>query len=181
MMIHKLADVQSLKIGAQTLVWQYCVILEGATIGNYGNINCNVFIENDVVIGDYVTIKPGVQIWDGMRIGNRVFIGGNVCFTNDLYPRSRQKPERFLPITIEDGVSIGANSTILPNVTLHKYAMIGAATVITKSVPPYTLWVGNPAKLSGYVTTNGKVIDLNLYDKENIQYTLIDGEPVALI
>ena len=89
--IHQLADVQSLQIGEDTSIWQFCVILKNAKIGKNCNINCNVFIENDVVIGDNVTIKPGVQIWDGIEIEDHVFIGPNATFTNDLFPRSKNK------------------------------------------------------------------------------------------
>ena len=144
--IHPLADVQSQSIGTDTLVWQFVVILPGAVIGNYCNINCQVFIENDVRIGDNVTIKPGVQIWDGLRIGNNVFIGPNVTFTNDKYPRSKQYPDKFQSTIIEDGVSIGAGAIILGGVKISKNAMIGAGSIVTKDIPENELWVGNPAR-----------------------------------
>ena len=144
--IHSLADVQSENIGKDTFVWQYTVILKEAIIGNNCNINCQVFIENDVIIGDNVTIKPGVQIWDGLRIENNVFIGPNVTFTNDRYPRSKQYPEEFQQTLIEKGASIGANATILGGITIGENALIGAGSVVTKDVPANELWVGNPAK-----------------------------------
>jgi UDP-2-acetamido-3-amino-2,3-dideoxy-glucuronate N-acetyltransferase len=144
--IHPLADVQSIEIGKNTLIWQFCVILKGAIIGDDCNINCHVFIENDVTIGNRVTIKPGVQIWDGITIGDNVFIGPNVTFTNDLMPRSKQYPEAFLKTTIKSGASIGANATILPGITIGENAMIGAGSVVLKNIPPNTVWVGNPAK-----------------------------------
>lgn len=144
--IHPLADVQSTKIGANTNVWQFCVILKEAVIGENCNINCQVFIENDVVIGDNVTIKPGVQIWDGLRIEDHVFIGPNVTFTNDRYPRSKQYPEEFQQTVIREGASIGANATILGGVTIGESALIGAGSVVTKDVPANELWVGNPAR-----------------------------------
>lgn len=144
--LHKLADVQSQNIGPNTLVWQFCVILPGAIIGDNCNINCQVFIENDVIIGDNVTIKPGVQIWDGIIIEDNVFIGPNVTFTNDLKPRSKVYPEKFLKTIIKKGASIGANATILPGLVIGENAIIGAGAVVLKDVPANTVWVGNPAK-----------------------------------
>ena len=146
MKIHPSADVQSLNIGSGTAVWQFCVILPGAWIGSDCNINCHVFIENDVVIGNNVTIKPGVQIWDGITIEDNVFIGPNATFTNDIKPRSKQYPEKFLRTVVKTGASIGANATILPGITIGEHAMIGAGAVVTKDVPANTTWVGNPAK-----------------------------------
>lgn len=144
--IHPLADVQTEKIGENTSVWQFCVVLPNAQIGDNCNINCQVFIENDVKIGNNVTIKPGVQIWDGLRIEDNVFIGPNVTFTNDRYPRSKQYPEEFQQTLIKKGASIGANTTILGGITIGENTLIGAGSVVTKDVPANELWVGNPAK-----------------------------------
>jgi acetyltransferase-like isoleucine patch superfamily enzyme len=145
-MIHRLADVQSEHIGEGTTIWQFCVVLRDAKIGKNCNINCQVFIENDVTIGDRVTIKPGVQIWNGITIEDDVFIGPNVTFTNDLMPRSKQYPESFLKTIVKKGVSIGANATILPGITIGEKAMIGAGSVVTKNIPSNTVWAGNPAR-----------------------------------
>lgn len=146
MIIHPLSDVQSQKIGNGTTIWQYCVILKGANIGKNCNINCQVFIENDVIIGNNVTIKPGVQIWDGITIEDDVFIGPNATFTNDMKPRSKQYPEKFLRTLVQKGASIGANATILPGITIGEGAMIGAGSVVIKDIPANTTWVGNPAR-----------------------------------
>lgn len=176
--IHPTAEVQSAMIGDGTKIWQNCVILKNAMIGKNCNINFNVFIENDVVIGDNVTIKSGVQIWDGLRVGNNVFIGPNATFTNDMLPRSKYYPESFKKTTIEDVASIGANATILAGITISKYTMIGAGSVLTKSTPPFSLWYGNPAIHKGYVTKEGKVISLNFKDKAGNSYVLVNNEPV---
>lgn len=146
MKIHPSADVQSKNIGKNTQVWQFCVILPNAVIGENCNINCQVFIENDVLIGNNVTIKPGVQIWDGITIEDGVFIGPNVTFTNDMHPRSKQYPETFLRTIVKKGASIGANATILPGITIGENAMIGAGSVVLKSIPDNTVWAGNPAR-----------------------------------
>jgi acetyltransferase-like isoleucine patch superfamily enzyme len=144
-MIHQKSDVQTNNIGKGTTVWQYVVILPGAVIGENCNINCHCFIENDVVIGNNVTIKSGVYLWDGMTIGDNVQIGPNVTFTNDRYPRSKQKFE-LQRIIIKDNASIGAGCVILGGTTIGEYAMIGAGSVVTKNVPANQLWFGNPAK-----------------------------------
>ena len=155
MSIHPSSDVKSYRIGKNTQIWQYCVVLSNAIIGEDCNINANVFIENDVIIGDRVTIKSGVQVWDGITIENDVFIGPNVTFTNDLYPRSKQYPEKFISIDVKQGASIGANSTILPNVKIGEFSMIGAGSVVTKDVLPFELVYGNPAKHKGWVGNLG--------------------------
>ena len=165
--IHPLADVQSQNIGAGTRIWQFVVVLPHAVIGEGCNINCQVFIENDVQIGDRVTVKPGVQIWDGIKIEDDVFVGPNVTFVNDTYPRSKQYPEKFMPIHIGKGASIGANSTILGGITIKPFAMIGAGSVVTKDIEPYTLWLGNPAKQRGYITNKGLVLNMNLLHVES--------------
>lgn len=145
-MIHKLSDVQSENIGKSTNVWQFCVVLAGAKIGDNCNICANVFIENDVVVGDNVTVKCGVQLWDGVTLEDNVFVGPNVTFTNDLYPRSKNHPKEYAKTVIKKGASIGANSTIVCGHTIGENAMIGAGSVVTKDVPAGELWAGNPAK-----------------------------------
>jgi acetyltransferase-like isoleucine patch superfamily enzyme len=149
--IHPLSDVQSTQIGTGTRIWQFCVVLENAKIGKDCNICSHVFIENDVVIGDRVTLKCGVQIWDGIRIADDVFIGPNVTFTNDPFPRSRQQPATYPVTAIAKGASIGANATILPGILIGSGAMIGAGAVVTRNVPDNAVVKGNPAVVSGYV------------------------------
>ncbi len=145
--IHPLSDVKATAIGSGTRIWQYCVILPDAKIGTGCNICAHVLIENDVIVGDNVTVKSGVQLWDGLRIGNDVFIGPNVTFTNDIFPRSKQRPDQFLQTLVGAGASIGANATILPGITIGAGAMIGAGTVVTQTVPPRMLVVGNPGRV----------------------------------
>ncbi len=144
--IHPLSDVQSSTIGIDTKVWQYCIILEKAIIGNNCNICAHCFIENDVIIGNNVTIKSGVYVWDGIRIDDNVFIGPNVTFTNDKYPRSKKYPSTFQNTVIKNGASIGAGSVLLGNIEIGENSMIGAGSVVTKNIPPNELWVGSPAK-----------------------------------
>jgi UDP-2-acetamido-3-amino-2,3-dideoxy-glucuronate N-acetyltransferase len=173
--IHALSDVQSVKIGRGTVIWQFVVILKDAVIGEFCNINCNVFIENDVEIGDYVTVKSGVQLWDGVRIMDNVFIGPNVTFTNDHVPRSKRTPNSFKKTIIGKGASLGANSTIIGGVEIGEYSLIGAGSIVTKSTPPFTVWYGNPAVHKGFVTKSGKLLKLDLKDENNKQYKFIDN------
>jgi UDP-2-acetamido-3-amino-2,3-dideoxy-glucuronate N-acetyltransferase len=178
--IHPLADVQCKSIGEGTQIWQFAIVLPGANIGRHCNINCHTFIENDVVIGDYVTVKSGVYIWDGIRVEDHVFIGPNVTFTNDHFPRSRQRPEQFRGACLKNNASIGANATILGSVTIGSYALVGAGSVVTRDVPDHALVYGNPARQHGWVDENG--IPLRQIDKAKWQsesgkeYRVADGK-----
>ena len=137
-MIHPLSEKKKKNIGGNTNIWQFCVILKNAQIGANCNICSHVFIENDVKIGNNVTIKNGVQIWDGIEIEDNVFIGPNVTFCNDRYPKSGNKNFKPEKIIIKKGASIGANSTILPGVTIGENAMIAAGSIVTKNVEKNT-------------------------------------------
>jgi len=143
---HPSAIVETKKIGTNTRIWAFSHVLSGAKIGADCNICDHVFIENDVVIGNRVTIKCGVQIWDGLQIEDDVFIGPNATFTNDIFPRSK-KNFCLLATHIKRGATIGANATILPGLIIGEQAMVGAGAVVTKNVPPGVLVVGNPAKV----------------------------------
>ena len=154
MFVHKTAEVQSKKIGKHTKVWQYTVILEGAQIGENCNINAHSFIENDVTVGNNVTVKCGVYLWDGITIEDDVFIGPNVTFTNDKYPRSKVYPEQFAKCIIKKGASIGANATILCGITIGENSIMGGGSAVTKDVPPNTVWFWNPAEQHGFATQN---------------------------
>ena len=145
-LIHPLTDVQSAAIGTGTRIWQFVVVLPGAKIGQDGNICSHCLIENDVVIGDRVTVKSGVQLWDGLRVGDDVFIGPNVTFTNDKHPKSGNVKFLRLSTRIEAGASIGGGATLLPGVLIGAGATVGAGAVVTKDVPPGATVVGNPAK-----------------------------------
>lgn len=151
--VHPHALCESSHLGAGTRVWAFAHILPGARIGAGCNICDHVFIENDVVLGDRVTVKCGVQLWDGLRLDDDVFIGPNATFTNDIFPRSKQYPQVFAHTHVRRGASIGANATILPGVTIGTCAMVGAGAVVIRNVPPNAIVVGNPAKIVGYVDT----------------------------
>lgn len=154
-MIHPRSDVQSSQIGKGTAIWQFCVVLKDAVIGKHCNINAQVFIENDVIIGDNVTVKSGVQLWDGLRIEDEVFIGPNATFTNDLRPRSKQYTEAFPHTIIKYKATIGANATILPGITIGANAMVGAGSVVTRNLPDRALVIGNPSRIIGWLNDDG--------------------------
>lgn len=145
--IHPLSDTQSGQIGGGSRVWQFAVVLPGAVIGEDSNICSHCFIENDVVVGNRVTVKSGVQLWDGITLEDDVFVGPNVTFTNDVFPRSRVYPEEFAKTLVRKGASIGANATILPGVVIGENSMVGAGAVVTRSVPDNVLVFGNPARV----------------------------------
>ncbi|MDO3720327.1 acyltransferase [Marinobacter sp. chi1] len=149
--IHELSDVAQCRIGEGTRIWQYVVVLEGAQIGKNCNICAHTLIEGDVIIGDNVTIKSGVFVWDGTRIEDDVFIGPNATLTNDAHPRSKVYPDEFSGITIRRNASIGANATLLPGITVGEQAMVGAGAVVTKDVPARAVVIGNPAKIQRYL------------------------------
>jgi len=150
---HPQAIVETKTIGKGTRVWAFAHILPGAVIGSECNICDHVFIENKVTMGDRVTIKCGVQLWDGVILEDDVFVGPNATFTNDPFPRSRQYPAEFPQTHVRKGASIGANATILPGLTIGQNAMVGAGAVVTRDVPPNAIVVGNPARITGYVDT----------------------------
>jgi len=147
MFIHPNSDVQSKQIGEGTRVWQYVVVLPGAVIGRDCNICSHCFIENKVIVGDRVTVKCGVQLWDGITLEDDVIVGPNATFTNDLYPRSGNRNYVMVQTVVRKGASIGANATILPGVTIGPGAMVGAGSVVTKDVPAGVTVTGNPAKV----------------------------------
>jgi UDP-2-acetamido-3-amino-2,3-dideoxy-glucuronate N-acetyltransferase len=152
-MVHPQAIVESTRIGQGTRIWAFAHVLPGAVIGAHCNICDHVFVENDVTIGDNVTVKCGVQLWDGVSLESNVFVGPNATFTNDSFPRSKVYPPAFERTTVKRGASIGANATLLPGITIGSGAMVGAGAVVTKDVPPNAIVVGNPARIVGYTDT----------------------------
>ncbi|MEH7130271.1 acyltransferase [Neobacillus drentensis] len=174
---HPQALVESNQIGDGTRIWAFSHILTNAAIGKNCNICDHTFIENDVVIGNDVTIKCGVYIWDGVRISNNVFIGPNVTFTNDIVPRSKKYPDQFETTIIEEGASIGANSTIIAGNKIGKYAMVGAGSVVTKDIPNNSLWYGNPSKFKAFICDCGNKLNCNYQCKKcNNEFKLVDGK-----
>jgi UDP-2-acetamido-3-amino-2,3-dideoxy-glucuronate N-acetyltransferase len=154
--VHSQGICETTKVGDGTTIWAFAHVLPGAVIGQNVNINDHVFIENDVIVGDRVTVKSGVQLWDGIELQDDVFVGPNVTFTNDRFPRSKQYPDSFPRTVVEKGASIGGGAVILPGLRIGQNAMVGAGAVVTRDVPPFAIVVGNPARITGYTDTAGR-------------------------
>jgi UDP-2-acetamido-3-amino-2,3-dideoxy-glucuronate N-acetyltransferase len=148
--VHTRALCESEDVGPGTRVWAFAHILPGASVGADCNICDGVFVEDGAVVGDRVTIKCGVQVWNGVTLEDDVFVGPNATFTNDRFPRSGKQLERHPTTTVHAGASIGANATILPGLEIGRGALVGAGAVVTRSVPPFAIVVGNPARIEGY-------------------------------
>ena len=154
MTIHPTADVQTGDIGDGTTIWQFCVVLPGASIGSDCNINAHCLVEGGARVGNRTTVKSGVQLWSGIHLGNDVFVGPNVTFTNDRYPRSKVYPVEYPLTVVEDGASLGGGAVILPGVRIGVGSLVGAGAVVTKDVPPYAVVVGSPARIVSYVSAD---------------------------
>lgn len=152
--VHPKAVVETEAVGEGTRIWAFAHVLPDAVIGAECNICDHVFIENDVRVGDRVTVKSGVQLWDGVELEDDVFVGPNVTFSNDPFPRSKARPESFARTVVHRGASIGSNATLLPGIAIGRNAMIGAGTVVTKDVPPNAVVVGHPAYIKRYLDTD---------------------------
>jgi acetyltransferase-like isoleucine patch superfamily enzyme/dTDP-4-dehydrorhamnose 3,5-epimerase-like enzyme len=148
--VHDKALCESNEVGRGTRVWAFAHVLPGARIGEDCNICDGVFVEGGVVVGDRVTVKCGVQLWDGLVVEDDVFIGPNATFTNDTFPRSRQWQRAPTQTIIHSGASIGANATVLPGVEVGPGAMVGAGAVVTHNVPPHAIVSGSPARIVAY-------------------------------
>ena len=177
--IHPQALVESDRIGSDTQVWAFAHILKGASIGSHCNIGDHCYIEKGVKIGDEVVIKNGVSIWDGLTIEDLVFIGPNVSFTNDLFPRAKVYHDHYESTLIRKGASIGANATILCGITLGSWCLVGAGSVVTRDVPDFAVVYGSPAKLRGWVCKCGKMLMFNEDKKTKcecgLEYSKTDG------
>lgn len=144
--VHRTALVRTLAIGSKTRIWAFCNVSSGVLIGENVNICDHCFLEEGVRIGDNVTLKTGVSLWNGLMVEDDVFVGPGVQFCNDRFPRSKHYVD-VVSTLLKRGCSLGAGSVILPGVTIGEGAMVGAGSVVTRSVPDHTLVVGNPARI----------------------------------
>jgi acetyltransferase-like isoleucine patch superfamily enzyme len=156
---HPSAIVESDLIGPRTRIWAFAHVLPTAQIGADCNICDHTLIENGAVIRDRVTVKCYVQVGEGVTLEDDVFVGPNVGFTNDRFPRSRQWPAAYTRTLVKRGASIGANASILPGLTIGSKAMIGAGAVVTRDVPARAIVIGNPGFVKGYVDATDRALD----------------------
>jgi len=176
--IHPSAEIApGAKVGAGTRIWQQCILLDGAVVGENCKLAHNVFIEGGVRVGSGVTVKDNVTLYEGLQIEGDVFIGPNAVFTNVKTPRAFiSRREEYKPTIIVRGASIGANATIVCGVTIGQYALVGAGSVVTKDVPAYGLMAGNPARRVGWVSKAGHPLGADLVCPETGEkYKETDG------
>ncbi|HJY62789.1 MAG TPA: acyltransferase [Ignavibacteria bacterium] len=157
--VHPNAIVESDSIGAKTRIWAFVHVMKNVTIGEDCNLCDYVFVESGVKIGNRVTIKNCISLWDGVTVEDDVFLGPNCVFTNDMFPRSKAMHSEYEKTLLKKGTSIGANATILCGITLGEYCLVGAGAVVTKSVPDFACVVGNPAKLLYWVSKSGEKLE----------------------
>ncbi len=150
-------------IGEGTRIWAFTHVQKGAVVGRDCNICNGGFIESGAVVGDRVTIKHNVSVFEGVTIEDDVFIGSNIAFINDQYPRSRRADWTLLKTRIRQGATLGANAVILGGITVGRYALVGAGSVVTRDVPAYRLVRGNPAVIVGWVCRCGRPVDAERY------------------
>lgn len=162
--VHPTAVVdEGAEVGEGTRIWLWCHLRSGCKVGKNCNIGENAFIEEGVVLGNNVKVKNNVALYTGLVCEDNVFIGPNAVFTNVGNPRSFiDRKAEFKKTVIKEGATIGANATIVCGHDIGEYAFIGAGSVVTKSVPPYTMVVGNPAKKYAYVCKCGNKLNTNL-------------------
>ncbi|MBP6342508.1 MAG: N-acetyltransferase [Candidatus Omnitrophica bacterium] len=161
------------KIGEGTRVWAFANVLDGAVIGSHCNICDGCFIEKGGTLGDHVTLKNHVSIWDGITLENNVFVGAGVIFINDRFPRSNRADAWTLERTVvKEGATIGAGATVMCGLTVGEFAVVGAASVVTKHVAPFTIVVGNPARFQGYACRCGRKLNHDLKCSCGLSYRL---------
>jgi acetyltransferase-like isoleucine patch superfamily enzyme len=163
--VHSSAIVETTQIGEGTHIWAYTHVMRDVPIGANCNIGDHCFIESGATVGNQVTIKNGNMIWEGVHLEDGVFVGPLVVFTNDLYPRSPRLPQMrnryadrgwLKPTLIKRGASLGAGSVILAGNTIGEFCMVGAGSIVNKSLPPHALAVGSPARVRGWVCECGQ-------------------------
>ncbi len=183
--VHPNALVESEDIGAKTRIWAFAHVLKNVKIGEDCNLCDYVFVESGVKIGNRVTIKNGISLWEGLTIEDDVFLGPNAVFTNDMFPRSKRHSGQFLDTLLKQGASIGANATILCGITLGKYCLVGAGSVVTKSVPDFALVTGNPARFRYWVSKTGEKLSFDssnsAVDSEGNKYKFIPNDSFGTI
>jgi len=163
---HPQSLVETQDVGSGTRIWAFAHVMKGVRLGANCNVGEHCYLESGVVVGDDVVIKNGVALWEGVTVEDRAFLGPNCVFTNDLFPRSKVFAER-MRTCVREGASIGANATILCGIEIGRYSLVGAGSVVTRSVPDFGLVAGNPARLRGYVCRCGEKLNFSGEEQMN--------------
>lgn len=174
------------QIGSGTKIWHFCHIMPGARIGENCNLGQNVFVANEVVLGNNVKVQNNVSLYAGVVCKDDVFLGPSMVFTNVINPRSAvNRKNSYQKTRVEKGVTIGANATIVCGIEIGEYAFIGAGAIVTRSVKPYALVIGNPARQTGWMSEHGHRLEFNAQGKaiceESGQHYLLKDETVTKI
>ena len=174
--VHPHALCESESVGEGTRVWAFSHVMAGAVVGRDCNLCGHTFIEAGAVVGDGVTVKNGVEVWDGVVLERNVFVGPNATFTNDLRPRAAQplSSKDFVPTKVEEGASLGANVTVVCGHTIGRHAFVAAGAVVTRNVAPHALVAGNPARRMAWVCECGQSLDGDLACHCGRSYRLVD-------
>lgn len=180
--IHPTADVSdAADIGEGTRIWHEGQVREGARIGKDCRLGKGVYVDVNVIVGDRVKIQNGVSLYNGVTVEQDVFLGPNVTFTNDPYPRAFSEGWKIRPTLIHEGASIGATATIVCGVTLGRYSMIAAGSVVTVDVPDYGLVMGNPATLERYICQCGRRLVFRAFSPPHVTlYCTTCGQDLVL-
>lgn len=181
---HPLAIVETQEIGRGTRVWAFAHIMKDVRLGENCNVGEQCYLESGVVVGNDVVIKNGVALWEGVQVEDRVFLGPNCAFTNDLFPRSRIIKRRYKTL-VREGASIGANATVLCGIKIGRYSLVGAGSVVTRDVPEFAIVAGNPARLRGYVCRCGEKLDFSQHSQAHcicgLSYRCQEPDKCALV
>ena len=171
---------EDVSIGDKTKIWHFCHILNNSKIGSNTSIGQNVVIGPNVNVGNRCKIQNNVSLYDGVNIEDGVFLGPSCVFTNVINPRAFvERKDEFQPTHVKKGASIGANATIICGTTIGEYSIVGAGSVVTKDVDPYSVVIGNPAKFYSMTTKEGDILDSELVSrKTGKKYILKNGSIV---
>ncbi len=176
------------EIGEGTKIWHFSHVQKGAKIGIKCILGQNVNIANNVTIGNYVKIQNNVSVYEAVTLEDYVFCGPSMVFTNILNPRSKYPQvgaDFYIPTLVKEGASLGANSTIVCGITVGRFAMVAAGSVVTKDVPDFALVMGNPARIKGWWSEAGKKLEFDkdgfaFCERSNIKYKLENGKVIEL-
>jgi UDP-2-acetamido-3-amino-2,3-dideoxy-glucuronate N-acetyltransferase len=176
--VHEKALCESDQVGLRTRVWAFAHVMAGAVIGDDCNICEHTFIESGAVVGNRVTVKNHVMVWDRVTVEDDVFLGPGAILTNDRFPRAGLKaaPVKLLPTLIRKGATIGAGAVVRCGTTIGLHAFVGAGSVVLNDVSPYALVVGNPVRRIAWICTCGTKLPTSLSCGCGRRYVLVSEE-----